>query len=75
MKPRCAPPWYPPATSGAADMCGLLPCKFWLLVISYPAWALAFAVAFGFVAALVIVGVFQSAPVARLLKQRRGYAR
>lgn len=56
-------------------MCGLLPCKFWLLVISYPAWALAFAVAFGFVAALVIVGVFQSAPVARLLKQRRGYAR
>lgn len=56
-------------------MCGLLPCEFWRLVVVYPAYALGFAMAAGFLGGLLVVGIVQSRPVARLLKRRRGYAR
>lgn len=45
-------------------MCGLLPCKFWLLVVVYPGYALAIAVTAGFLGGLLVVSLVQSRPVA-----------
>lgn len=44
--------------SGAADMCGLLPCEFWRVVVVHPHESLAVAFGVGFfVGVLVLAGV------------------